>query len=500
MGSVGGESVLGRRRAGILLHPTSLPGDYGVGDLGTEAERFLEWAGSAGQTVWQVLPLHPAPHASPYGASSAFAGNPLLISPQRLRDEGLLSDEALNSVPKERGGKTDYSAAARVKERLLRRSWEESGFRPRLLEELDAFRRAPGQAPWLSDWTLFAAIARRRTADWTSWPRELVHRSAVALEAARREFAVEISYQEYLQFLFFRQWERTREIAHRHGIAILGDLPIYVSHDSADAWSRQELFRFDEDGRPEAVAGVPPDAFSETGQLWGYPLYRWDEMERDGFSWWIERLRQALRFADAVRMDHFRGFAAGWTVPAGAETAIGGEWVPGPGHRLFDAVRAALGDVALVAEDLGVITDDVRELLANVGIPGMKVLQFGFSEDDSEHLPHRHSKNSVVYTGTHDNDTARGWFAALSREEKTRVLDYLGGNGSEIEWDLIRAAYESVANTAVVPLQDVFSLGSEARINTPGVAGGNWTWRAAVKDFTPERAARLRRLAMLTGR
>jgi 4-alpha-glucanotransferase len=317
---------------------------------------------------------------------------------------------------------------------------------------------------------------------------------------AAREFAPEVAYQEYVQWLFLRQWTRIRDEALRLGISILGDLPIYVSHDSADVWARQELFALDDSGKPEFVAGVPPDAFSETGQLWGYPLYRWKEIERDGFSWWISRLKRALALADAVRVDHFRGFAAGWSVRAGAPTAIEGEWVAGPGRRLFDALRRELGQVPLVAEDLGVITEDVRELLAQIGVPGMKVLQFGFSEEDSEHLPHRHAANSVVYTGTHDNDTTRGWFAALPEEDRRRVLDYVGGDGSEIEWDLIRAAYESVADTAIVPLQDVFGLGSEARMNTPGVAEGNWVWRADAADFTGARAARLRRLARLTGR
>jgi 4-alpha-glucanotransferase len=303
-----------------------------------------------------------------------------------------------------------------------------------------------------------------------------------------------------VQFLFFRQWTRLKLEANKRGISILGDVPVYVAHDSADVWARQELFLLDGDGRPGVVAGVPPDAFSETGQLWGYPMYRWEEMEKDGFAWWVARIRSALTAADLVRIDHFRGFAAGWSVPASESSAIKGRWTPAPGRKLFEALRRELGEVSLVAEDLGVITEDVRELASSFGIPGMKILQFGFSEDDSEHLPHRHVANSVVYTGTHDNDTSRGWFASLSGEERGRVLDYLGGDGSEIEWDLIRAAYGSVADLAVVPLQDILGLGSEARMNTPGRAGGNWLWRARADDFSPERAARLRRLARLTGR
>jgi len=492
--------ILSRRRAGILLHPTSLPGEYGIGDFGTEAIAFLDWAQSAGQTIWQVLPLHPAPHGSPYGASSAFAGNPLLISPARLRDEGLVSADALTGAPNFGRGGVDFGSVSSWKESLLRRSWKESRSEPRLLAELEAFRAEKKQQAWLSDWALYAAVSEKRSRDWTSWPKDLRQRDPDALSKARKDLHHEIAWHEYVQFLFFRQWDRIRAEAHRRGIAILGDLPIYVAHDSADVWGNQALFRLDGEGKPEAVAGVPPDAFSETGQLWGYPLYRWDELERRGFSWWIDRLRQAFRFADLVRVDHFRGFAAGWTVPASAETAMEGEWVPGPGKRLFEAARAALGDVPLVAEDLGVITEDVRELLSDVGVPGMKVLQFGFSEDDSEHLPHNHHPRAVVYTGTHDNDTARGWFADLAEDDRKRALEYLGGDGGDIEWDLVRAAYESVANTAVVPLQDVFGLGSEARMNMPGVASGNWSWRADAAGFTPERAERLRRLARLTGR
>jgi len=490
----------GERSAGILLHPTSLPGRFGIGDFGPEAARFLEWAQSAGQRIWQVLPLHPAPHGSPYGASSAFAGNPLLISPDRLCEEGFLSQSALEDAPALLRERVDFTAAREWKERFLRASWEQSRATPRVVEELESFRGAPEQAAWLGDWSLFAAIGQMQPGGWTLWPEDLRRRQPEALAVTRRHLAEEIAYQEYVQFLFFRQWGRVKEEANRRGLAILGDLPIYVVHDSADVWARQELFLLDAGGRPEVVAGVPPDAFSETGQLWGYPMYRWDEMEKDGFSWWTARVRMALTAADAVRIDHFRGFAAGWSVSATETSAINGRWTPGPGAKLFQALRRALGEVPLVAEDLGVITEDVRALLAALGIPGMKVLQFGFSEDDSEHLPHRHVPNCVVYTGTHDNDTSRGWFAGLSREERGRVLDYLGGDGSAIEWDMIRAVYGSVADRAVVPLQDVFGLGSEARMNTPGRAEGNWLWRACAADFTPERAQRLRRLASLTGR
>jgi 4-alpha-glucanotransferase len=494
-------SVLSRRRAGILLHPTSLPGRFGVGDFGPEADRFLAWAQSAGQSLWQVLPLHPTFSGdSPYGAASAFAGNPLLISPERLVEEGYLPGSALDGAPVFPEGRLDSAEARRWKERILRASWEHSAATVASRGEFDAFRRADAQASWLPDWSLFAALKREHPGPWTSWPEELRRRRPEALAAARRDLEGEIAWQEFVQFLFFRQWTDLRAGAKRRGIAILGDVPIYVSHDSADVWARQELFLLDSSGMPEAVAGVPPDAYSATGQLWGYPLYRWDAMEGDGFRWWIARLRQATSVADAARIDHFRGFAAGWSVPASETSAIRGRWIPGPGVKLFEAVRRELGDVPLVAEDLGVITDDVRALLAALGIPGMKVLQFGFSEDDSEHLPHRHVANAVVYTGTHDNDTTRGWFAALAEPERRRVLDYVGGDGTDIARDFLREAATSVARLAVVPLQDVLGLGSEARMNTPGVARGNWAWRALPGALTAERAAGLKRLALLTGR
>jgi 4-alpha-glucanotransferase len=469
--------------------------------MGPEAQMFLEWAQSAGQSLWQVLPFHPTgPGDSPYGAASAFAGNPLLISPERLVEEGLLPGSALDDVPVFSQGRADFAGARRWKEKVLRASFEYSRPAVEAGEAFPAFRRAAEQAPWLPDWSLFAAVKRKRPGPWTSWPEELQRRRPEALAAARRELAEEVAYQEYVQFLFFRQWMRVKSEANRRGIFLMGDMPIYVSHDSADVWARQELFLLDASGMPEAVAGVPPDAFSETGQLWGYPLYRWDAMERDGFRWWIARLRMALSAADIARIDHFRGFAAGWSVPASETSAIAGRWISAPGLRLFDAVRRALGDVPLVAEDLGVITDDVRELLSALGIPGMKVLQFGFSEDDSEHLPHRHTANAVVYTGTHDNDTTRGWFASLGEEGRRRVLDYVGGDGGDIARDFIREAYTSVAGLAVVPLQDVFGLNSEARMNTPAVARGNWTWRADPGGFTSERAVDLSRIARLTGR
>ena len=494
----------GRRSAGILLHPSSLPGPFGIGDVGPAAVKFLDWAAAAGQSLWQILPLcSTGAGDSPYGGTSAFAGNPLLISPEALAAEGWLAPSELAGAPAGLGEAVDFAAAAAWKERILRAAWvrfrEAAGSEAR--EALERFSGAPAQAFWLSDWTLFAAARRARGgASWTEWEAGLGQRQPASLAQARRDLAQEIAFEEFVQFLFFHQWERLRREADLRGIEILGDIPIYVAHDSADVWAHRRLFALDSAGRPESVAGVPPDYFSATGQLWGYPVYRWEESARDGHAWWIERLRANLRIADAARIDHFRGFAAFWEVAASEETALRGRWSPGPGRSLFDAARRAIGKLPLVAEDLGIITPDVEELLAELAIPGMKVLQFAFSEDDSPHLPHRHVENSLVYTATHDNDTTRGWAAGLSAEERRRFLAYAGGDGSDPAADLIRMAYESVAARAVVPIQDVFDLGSEARMNTPGRAAGNWSWRARAEDFSPERAARLRRLAELTGR
>ncbi len=491
-----------RRRAGVLLHPSSLPGRFPCGEAGPEAVRFLAWAQAAGQSLWQVLPLGPtAGGDSPYGGTSAFAGNPLFISSEWLEEEGWLSPWDLTGAPSGSPGSCDFRVAARWKESLLREAWRRFRSEGRGQADLAAFRDEPGQAFWLADWALFAAARRARGGrGWWTWEAPLARRDPDALSRARAELAEEVAFEEFVQFLFFRGWARVRAEAAARGIQILGDLPIYVAHDSADVWAHRELFALDAAGLPERVAGVPPDYFSATGQLWGYPVYRWDACAREGYAWWIERLRSNLRLADVVRLDHFRGFAAFWDVGASETTAIGGRWTPGPGRALFDAVRRELGPVPLVAEDLGLITEEVSALLAELGLPGMKVLHFAFSEDDSPHLPHRHVENALVYTGTHDNDTTRGWAAALPAAERARYLEYAGGSGADPAADLIRIAYESVAGTAVVPLQDVFDLGTEARMNTPGKPEGNWAWRARAEDFTVERATRLRRLVELTGR
>jgi len=491
------------RGAGLLLHPTSLPSRFGVGDLGPGAASFLAWAARAGVSVWQVLPLGPTGMGdSPYGCLSAFAGNPLLVSPELCRDEGLLGEEDLAPDDSHGGDRVDFVAAAGLRERQLRRALANFRAAPpeALARAFAAFRDAPEQAGWLRDWALFAALkAAHGGAAWPGWDPELRDRRPGALAAAEQRLGAELEYHRFVQFLFFRQWEALRGRAHAAGIELLGDLPIYVAADSADVWAHRELFELDEAGQPLRMAGVPPDYFSATGQLWGNPLYRWDRLRESGYAWWIERLRANLRLTDRVRLDHFRGFAGYWAVPAGAPTAESGAWAEGPGAPLFEALGAALGGLPLVAEDLGVITPDVVELRDRFGLPGMKVLQFGF-DPGSDHAPHRLVPHSVVYTGTHDNDTTRGWFESLDDGARRRVLAYVGGTPDTISWDLLRTACVTVAELAIAPVQDLLGLDGSARMNRPGCGTGNWGWRLAPGSLTGELAERLAELAAVTGR
>lgn len=495
------------RRAGILLHPTSLPGPFGVGDLGPAADRFLAYLAAAGQSVWQVLPLGPpAWGGSPYGCLSAFAGNPLLLSPERLVEDGLLDPENI-AAPGFGEGKVVFGRAADYKQKLLHQAFANfrqgrQGRGAFTAQDLDAFREGVEQQIWLPDWSLFAALkAKHKGRPWWEWKKELVRRDSAELAKARATLAEAIDYQVFLQFLFDRQWRRLRREAASHGIALMGDLPIYVAHDSADVWAHPELFDLDpETLAPRHVAGVPPDYFSEDGQLWGNPLYDWQKMEEQGFGWWIERLRANLRQADLVRLDHFRGFAGFWQVPAGNATAKGGRWVNAPGQALFAALAQALGDayggeLPVLAEDLGEITPDVDQLRHDFNLPGMRVLQFGFGAEASGHTPHRIEKRAVVYTGTHDNDTTVGWYRSLGLEERERFHTYTGSSPREVHWTLIRVAYATAAELALVPIQDVLGLSSSARMNTPGVGEGNWAFRLKEGDLQKESAERLRRLA-----
>ena len=494
---------MGTRISGVLLHPTALPGGHGVGDLGDGAARWLDWLAEAGQGLWQVLPLGPAGLAgSPYDGPSSYAGDPILIALDELTDDGLLEASAIEPEPPLDAAAVRLASVRDWKGRRLREAWRalrQRGPEAGLAREINDWAGAPEQAGWLEDWALFAALRDRYQAAWVDWPEPLRDRKPEALAEARRDLADAMGFHRFAQFLFHRQWAALRRRAAERGIRVLGDLPIYVGLDSAEVWGHRELFDLGPDGRPNRVSGVPPDLYSEDGQLWRHPLYRWDRMRETGYAWWLARLRHAFGQADLVRIDHFRGFAGYWEVPGDAETAAAGRWCDGPGMELFDAARRELGELPLVAEDLGVITDDVRELRRELGIPGMRVLQFGLGGGSAEHLPLGWEPDLVVYTGTHDSDTSAGWFASLAPETQRLVSEELGCT-EEIPWAMIRALLTSVADTAIVPLQDLLELGSEARFNTPSVGEGNWSWRFDWPQLTPELARRLRRLAELTRR
>lgn len=484
------------RTAGALLHPTSLPGRYGIGDLGDETIAFLDWMASAGMTIWQILPVNPPGFGhSPYGCVSSFAGNPLLISPQRMLEDGLLEAGETAEPPAFSHDRVEFDRVIAYKDALLRNSWNRFAKNPHpsfvpFVEEHRA---------WLDEYALFMTLkgaAGGRA--WWEWEPGVRLRHDAAMAEARAEHAHEIGYWQYTQWLFCRQWDVVRAAARERGINILGDVPIYVAADSADVWGHRDLFWLDDDGLPTVVAGVPPDYFSATGQRWGNPLYRWDEHRATGYRWWIGRVKANLRFADMIRLDHFRGFAAYWEIQASEPTAVNGRWMPGPGRELFDAIRGSLGDLPLVAEDLGFITAAVHQLRAEIGLPGMKIVQFGFGEDDSPHLPHRFEPRTVAYTGTHDNDTACGWFASADEDERQRAMTYLGEG--DIAWGMIRAVYTSVAEMAIVPVQDILSLGSDARMNTPGEERGNWSWRLPRAALTRQHSERLRQLGVIAGR
>jgi 4-alpha-glucanotransferase len=498
-----GETHMARkRRCGILCHPTCLPGPFGIGDLGEAAYRLVDFLASAGQSVWQVLPLGPTGYGdSPYQPFSAFAGNPLLIDPRQLVEDGLLTERDLTLPDPFADDRVHYGEVIAFKQMVLRRAHGRLGLAPEAVrQEYAAFCEA--QRDWLDDYCLFMALKQRHAwAGWFEWPREIALRAPEALARWRHELRDEVGYHSLVQFLFERQWQRLHAYAQGNGIQIIGDLPIFVGHDSADVWGNQALFQLDEQGHPTVVAGVPPDYFSPTGQRWGNPLYRWERLAESGHAWWLRRLQRVLSQVDVVRIDHFRGFVAYWEVPADAPTAINGRWAPGPGRAFFDAVRAALGDLPIIAEDLGLITEDVTALRQELGLPGMTVLHFAFGGPSTNpHLPFNHERNSVVYTGTHDNDTTMGWYANLGEREAHRVRVYTGSDGSEIHWRLIRLALTSVSDLAIYPLQDVLGLGSWARMNYPGRAQNNWTWRYTPEALQPELAETLAELARVTGR
>jgi len=501
------ESMQFNRSAGVLLHITSLPSRGPIGDLGPAAHEFLRFLAAARQHIWQVLPLSPTGYGnSPYAASSAFAGNPLLISLEVLREWGWIGADRVDSLAAP-GGATDFHAAEEQKLPLLYEAARnfvdhalDNDKTAAQWEEFEQFCR--DEAPWLNDYAYYAVLRREfKTGAWNEWPEPFKRRDAKTLDEFGAAHSQPLVEEQVLQFAFWLQWNDLREAAELHGIRILGDIAIFVNMDSADVWVHPELFELDEELNPIRVAGVPPDYFSETGQRWGNPLYRWDVLEQRSFDWWIDRLRRATELYDIVRLDHFRGFEAYWAIPAEEETAVKGEWVKGPGEALFKALEGALGPLPLVAEDLGMITPEVEVLRRATGMPGMKVMQFGFSNKGAHpHLPHRYQLDTVAYTGTHDNDTTLGWWQSASMEERAAVEAYVGPVGERPVWALIRAAQASVAQLIVIPAQDLLELGSEARMNTPAVPAGNWSWRAPFGAWSAEIAARLAALAEVTDR
>ncbi len=468
------------RASGILLHPTSLPGPFGIGELGDEAYHFIDFLASSNQRLWQVLPLGPTGYAdSPYASFSSFAGNHLLISLRHLVKEGLLDETELRNTPTFPAATVDYGAVIIFKMPLLWQSFEAFKARATAKQQKAAEQFYLANKYWLDDYALFMALKEEyHGAPWTQWAPDIAARKPAAMAAWQERLASQISFHKYLQYQFYSQWSRLKNYAAVQEIRMMGDLPIFVAHDSADVWAHPEIFYLDEAGNPTVISGVPPDYFSITGQRWGNPLYRWDVLAQTGYAWWIARFRAVLSLVDLVRLDHFRGFQAYWEIPAEEETAVRGRWVPGPGANLFKALRKALGHVPVIAEDLGVITPDVVALRKQFNFPCMRVLQFAFSSDSrNEHLPHNFEHQTLVYTGTHDNDTTVGWYNSRGASEKHAVREYLATDGSNIHLDLIRLALSSVADLAVIPMQDLLGLGSEARMNMPGRATGNWSWR-----------------------
>jgi 4-alpha-glucanotransferase len=493
----------GDRSSGILLHPTSLPGRFGIGDLGERAYQWIDFLARGGQKLWQILPLGPTGYAdSPYACLSAFAGNPLLISLEKLVEAGDLTEADLTHIPPLPDHKVDYGAVISFKVPLLRKAAEN------FMTSAPADRRAAFErfcdenAAWLDDYALFAAAkAHFGGVIWNEWDADLAMRQPEAVARWGQALAASSQIVRVLQFMFTQQWGALKDYAHERGIQIVGDAPIFVAHDSADVWANPDLFTMDPRGHPTLVSGVPPDYFSETGQRWGNPLYRWELIAERGYAWWIARMQAVLGMVDIVRIDHFRGFVGYWEIPATEPTAVRGRWMPGPGAAIFEAIEKALGKLPIIAEDLGVITPEVIELRERFGFPGMKILQFAFDEsalrasfgdyDRNPFLPHNYTRNFVVYTGTHDNDTALGWFNNSADQERQKAVAYLDCREREFHWALIRTAMASVADMAIVPLQDTLGLGSEGRMNLPGTVGSNWTWRCPPDAPLDEIAVRL---------
>jgi 4-alpha-glucanotransferase len=486
----------------MLMHITSLPSLFGIGDMGPWAYRFADFLAEAKQTLWQILPLTPTEpdHYSPYLSPSAFAGNPMLISPELLARDGFLSATDLQSVPDFPIERVDYPSAVSYKTELLARSYD-CFVRKGKDYGYEAFCEA--NKGWLDDFSFFAALKERYgPKKWTEWPAEMRDRQPEAIRSVPQELGKRIEMEKFFQYVFFRQWLALKRYCNERSIQIIGDIPIYVHHDSADLWANPTLFKLDENKRPYVVSGVPPDYFSETGQLWGHPIYRWDVLRETGYEWWINRIEHNLRLCDLVRIDHFRGLVGYWEVPAGEKTAVNGRWVHGPGASLFQALVKRFPFLPIIAEDLGIITPDVREVMRDFDLPGMKVLLFAFGErlSTNPYAPHNFERNCVAYTGTHDNNTTRGWFEKeATDEERKRLIDYIGHevDAGRIHWELIRLLMMSVANMAIFPMQDILGLGQDTRMNTPAVPYGNWQWRLSPDMLKQDIATKLRAMTEL---
>lgn len=524
------------RKSGVLLHPTSLPSVYGIGDFGAEARHFVDTLEEAGQSLWQILPLVPIGYGnSPYQSTSAFAGNILLISPDEMVEMGLLTEEDLGEIPTFDKERVDYDAVKAYKLPLLHKAYETFCAKADKDMQADFAAFCEKQDAWLSDFALFTALQAHFRAErakgideeeyltfavdtidflteeqqkdyfesacWNTWPRTLRKRNAASLKKWTRLLADAIEEEKFYQYLFFTQWQALKAYANEKGIAIVGDTPIFMAYDSADVWANQKLFQLDSMGFPTVVAGVPPDYFCAEGQLWGNPLYDWKAHKKTGYLWWTERIHKALEDVDYLRIDHFRAFESHWEVKFGAENAIVGEWKKGPGMDFFNTIEKTLGKLPLIAEDLGIITDEVRALREEAGFPGMRVLQFAFGNDkNNAYLPHSCDKNSVMYSGTHDNDTTQGWYETATEAEKDHYRRYLNVDGSDVAWDFIRLAFASPAVFAIVPAQDVMNLDGSHRMNRPGIAGGNWGFRFDWSQWEEGYTKGLRYLAELFGR
>ena len=493
-----------KRGSGILIHITSLPSPYGIGDMGPWAYKFVDFLSETKQSYWQILPLNPPTptgNNSPYHGSSAFAGNTLLISPELMVHEGLLTKEDIKPLPSFQKNKVNYPKVISYKEKILSKAYEH--FKEKDKGEFEKF--CSENSSWLEDFALFAALREHFGQVWCRWPPQVRDRRLEDLQTLKKQLNSKIEREKFLQYVFFQQWFSLKRYCNQKGIQIIGDVPIYVDYDSTDVWVNPEMFKLDQEKQPAFVAGVPPDYFSQTGQLWGHPVYRWDVLKELGYAWWIQRIEQNLKLFDLARIDHFRGFVAYWEVQAGEKTAINGRWIKAPAEDFFSTLRDRFPYLPILAEDLGIITPDVREIMNRLEFPGMRLLLFAFGEDflTNPYAPHNHVENCVVYTGTHDNNTVRGWFEKeATAEDKERLFRYLGSKVSSrnVHWEFVRLAMMSIANMAIFPLQDILGLGEEARMNRPAIKEGNWKWRLSPAQLTLSLARRLLKMTEIYGR